>query len=254
VIKLLTEILKDFTWSFSRLNSFHQCKYQFKLQYIDQIKGENNFFAEYGSFIHNLLEQYAKGELESYELLDAYNDGYFAAIQHPAPPNKYVDLGQSYYQSGIDYFTTFDGFDYEIIGVEKKLSFEIDGLKLIGFYDLLGKDTEGNLHVIDHKSGSFSGAKDKKAEKHWNQLHLYSLPVKEEYGKYPTKLHINAFRKQNWLTMNFQEDKIQEIKDWVVDTVEQIKREEKWLPKSDGFFCNFLCNFRNICEYKPQEI
>jgi hypothetical protein len=88
---------------------------------------------------------------------------------------------------------------------------------------------------------------------YWKQLYLYSIPIKEEFGVYPVKLHINAFRKQDWFTINFDEKEIDIVKKWVLDTVELINKEEKWLPKSDNFFCNFLCNFRNICEYKPQE-
>lgn len=246
--------IDEMIWSFSRLNSFHQCKWQFKLQYIDCLKGENNFFGEYGSFLHNILEKYAKGELEVYELSSVYKKEYFGAINYPAPPNKFVDLNEIYYNAGKDYLNNFDGFeDYEILEVEKEFIFELEGLKIKGFIDLLVKDKEGNLHIIDHKSSDPKSAKSKKAKEYWNQLYLYSIPIKDEYGVYPKQLHINAFRKQDWFTIDFDENEIDKIKTWVIDTVKMINEEEDWKPKSDAFFCNFLCNFRNICEYKPQE-
>lgn len=247
-------IIEDMVFSFSRLNSFHQCKYQFKLQYIDCLQGESNFFAEYGNFMHDILEKYANDKLEVYELSSKYKEDYFSVIEHLAPPNKFVDLNQSYFEAGLDYLDNFEGFEeYKILGVEKECLFEINNIKLKGYYDLLVKDENGDLNIIDHKSSDPKSANSQKAKEYWAQMYLYSIPIKEEYGVYPKKLHINAFRKQQWFTIDFDEREIDKVKQWVVDTVKLIKKEENWLPKSDSFFCNFICNFRNICEFKPQE-
>lgn len=244
-------IINDMVFSFSRLSSFYQCKYQFYLQYILCEQGENNFFAEYGTHIHDLLERFAKGELESYELATEYEKNYNNAVIHPAPPNKYVDLAESYYQSGLDYLSNFEDFgEYEILAVEKEYNFEIDGIKLTGFVDLLVRDKDGKLHIIDHKSSDPKSANSPKAKEYWNQMYLYSIPIKDEYGEYPVKLHINAFRKQQWFTVDFNEKNVDVIKKWVVDTVELIKNEENWLPTIEEFFCSFLCNHRNTCKYR----
>ena len=56
-------ILDTMTWSFSRLNAFYNCAYEFYLHYIECNKSENGFFGEYGSLIHKILEKYEKGEL-----------------------------------------------------------------------------------------------------------------------------------------------------------------------------------------------
>ena len=246
--------IDEMIWSFSRLNTFYQCRQQFKLQYIDCLKGESNFFAEYGSFLHDILRRYAKGELEVYELSSVYKKEYFDTINHPAPPNKFVDLNKTYYNAGLDYLNNFDGFEgYEILDVEKEFIFDLEGLKIKGFIDLLAKDKNNNITIIDHKSSDPKSAKSQKAKEYYSQMYLYSIPVKEEYGVYPKQLHINAFRKQDWFTIDFDEKEIDKIKKWVLDTVKLIRKEEDWKPKSDPFFCNFLCNFRNgICEYKPQ--
>lgn len=244
-------IINDMVFSFSRLSSFYQCKYQFYLQYIKCEEGENNFFAEYGSLIHNILEQYAKGELESYELSTVYKNEYNRAIIHPAPPNKFVNLSQSYYKAGLKYLNSFEDFgDYEILDVEKEWNFKINNIKLTGFNDLLVRDRNGKLHVIDHKSSDLKTAKSKKAKEYWRQMYLYSIPIKEEYGEYPIQLHINAFRKQQWFTIDFDDKEIDNVKQWVIDTVELIRNEEEWNPTVNEFFCSFLCNHRNTCKYR----
>jgi ATP-dependent exoDNAse (exonuclease V) beta subunit len=249
--KVNSFIIDDMTFSFSRLNSFHQCKHLFYLQYIECLKGESNFFAEYGSYAHEILEKYAKGELESYELSTEYKNNYSKSIIHPAPPNKYVNLEESYFEAGLDYFDNFDGFDgFDVLAIEKEVDFQINNIKITGFIDLLVKDKDNKLHIIDHKSSDPKSAKSKKAQEYWGQMYLYSIPIIEEYDQYPSQLHINAFRKKDWFTIDFDKKGIDKIKKWVIDTVELIKNEEEWNPTINEFFCSFLCNHRNRCEYR----
>jgi ATP-dependent helicase/DNAse subunit B len=244
-------LIEDMVWSFSRLNSFLQCPYQFKTQYIDCERGIQNFFAEFGSHCHGILEKYCKNEAKLCELADIYTKTYNKAINFTAPPNKFVDLNQTYYDSGLEYFNNFKGFgNYEIVGVEKEVKFNINNIKIKGYIDLLMKDKEGNLHIIDHKSSDPKSAKSEKAMEYWKQMTLYAIGVYEEYGQYPVKLHINAFRKQQWFKIDFDINQVQIVKDWVVETVDKIMKETKYLPLSDDYFCRFLCNFRNTCEYK----
>jgi RecB family exonuclease len=247
-------IIDNMTFSFSRLNSFLQCPYQFKLQYINEIKGVQNFFAEYGSYCHSILEKYSKNELSMFELASEYEKNYWQSINFKAPPNKYVDLNQSYYEQGLDYFENFMGFEsYEILEVEKEVNFKIDKYKFTGYIDLLLKDKNENLHVVDHKSSDPKSKNSEKAQEYFKQMYFYSIPIFEEYGKYPVQLHINAFRKQQWFTEDFDINKVEEVKNWALETINKIKMETKFLPKSDHYFCSFLCNFRNgICEYIPQ--
>jgi hypothetical protein len=46
------------------------------MQYIDEIKGENGFFGEYGSHAHDILERFAKNELSLFELSSEYSKKY----------------------------------------------------------------------------------------------------------------------------------------------------------------------------------
>lgn len=56
-------LIDNMIWSFSRLNSFCICKYEWYLQYIEEAEGTNNFYAEFGKFCHKILEMYAKVSL-----------------------------------------------------------------------------------------------------------------------------------------------------------------------------------------------
>lgn len=258
-------LLDTMTWSFSRLNSFYNCRYEWKLRYIDCNKSENGFFGEYGSLIHKILEKYEKGELSLFELNDYYEEHFSESVPHDAPPNKYVDIKQSYYEKGLDYLNNIDlDLDkYEILGVEKEVRFQISGKDFIGYIDLLlkGKET-GKIIILDHKSASIKTLKNGKVSKSdqehvrefIRQLCLYAIPIIEEYG-HVDELWWNLFKDKNWFKMPFNKEDYDEAIKWAEDTLTLIENEKNWFPNPDYYYCNFLCGQRNhACEYKPQPI
>ena len=253
-------IIDNMQWSFSRLNQFCQCPYAFKKQYIDCEEGESNALAEYGSVMHKVLEDYAKGEIDIFQLNEYYNYLFETAIEHDFPPNSYVDLRESYYNKGKEYLENInlELERYEILGVEKEVNFEIDSYKMIGFIDLLLRDKEtGEIITNDHKSaqikilknGNVSKTDKAHFEEFKKQQYLYCKPIIEEYGKVDF-LQWNLFKEQNFIKIPFSEREYEESLKWVTDTIEQIKNEVMWLPCSNYFRCNNICNFRNDCEYK----
>lgn len=46
-------LLGTMQWSFSRLNSYYNCPYEWKLHYLECNKSENGFFGEYGSLVRS---------------------------------------------------------------------------------------------------------------------------------------------------------------------------------------------------------
>lgn len=255
-------IIDIMTWSFSRLNSFYNCKYEWYMHYIECIKSQSNFFSEYGSLLHSILEKYAKGELSLFELNQYYEDHFNDEIPHDAPPNKYVDIRQSYFDKGMDYLNNIDldlEQQYEVLGVEKKVDFELFGKKFVGFIDLLVRDKASDeLIIIDHKSASIKILKNGKISKsdqnHFlefkRQLYLYSIPIIKDYGPV-SKLKWNMFKDQKWIEIPWKQEECDEAVKWVKDTLELIEKETAWTPSPDAYYCRFLCGQRNnACEYK----
>ena len=248
-------------WSFSRLNSFYNCPYEFYLHYILCNSSQSNFFGEYGSLIHKILEKYEKAELSLFELNQYYEDHFNDAIPHDAPPNKYIDIRQSYFDKGMDYLDNIDldFSQYEILGVEKKVEFELFGKKFIGFIDLLVRDkNNGEIEIIDHKSASIkilkNGNISKSDQQHFldfkRQAYLYSIPIIKEYGKV-SKLKWNMFKDRRWIEIPWKQEEYDEAIHWVKKTLELIEKETEWAPNPDVYYCRYLCGQRNnACEYK----
>ena len=254
-------LLDNMVWSFSRLNSFCICKYEWYLQYIEGFVGENNFYAEFGTYCHRILEKYEKGELGLFELADYFEEHFDENISTEVY-NKYSSTIEKYKKLGKEYFENIDLdlVSYEILGIEKKCDFEIEGYKFTGFIDLLLKDKKnGNIILIDHKSseypigkrGNILKSEREKFEQYKKQLYLYSLQVQKEYGVLPNKIGWNFFKNKQWLILDFNKKELDEAIKWALGTIGEINQTEFFPPKPDYYYCHNLCRFRNsYCEYK----
>ncbi len=258
-------IIDNMLWSFSRLNSFYNCPHEWKCKYIDCEWGDQGFFGEYGSCCHKVLEQYVKGEISLFEISQIYEEEFANTVVHDAPPNKYVDIKQSYFDKGLDYFDNIDlDLDkYEILGVEKEVRFKIAGKDFIGYIDLLlkGKDT-GKIIILDHKSASIKILKNGKVSKSdqehvrgfIRQLCLYAIPTIKEYGRVD-ELWWNLFKERKWLKIPFSKADYDEAVKWAEDTIALIENERKFPCNPDYYYCWYLCSQRNnACPYKPQPV
>ena len=67
-------------YSFSKIKTFYTCKYQYYMNYVLPIeqrpKKHENAFAQYGSFVHEILEKFFSGELAEFELTDYYAENF----------------------------------------------------------------------------------------------------------------------------------------------------------------------------------
>lgn len=246
------ELVKNMRWSFSRLNGFDNgCRYCWFQTYVANRRDEglDNYFSQFGSYCHEIHEDYYNGKIMIWDMEDEYRERYFQNVTYEAPPNKYTDIAQSYHDGGLEYFSNFTKYDfiqdkYEIVSVEEEANLIIGGYKFIGYIDLLLKDKlSGKYIVFDHKS-----KKDFKSivetQEYARQLYLYAQYVYERYGEYPHMLVFNHFRNQKYTKIKFRESGLNEAKKWMVDTISRIMDCEDFSVTSDNFFGRYLCNFR----------
>lgn len=255
------------TWSFSRLNSFYGCRYEWLQKYIEEPR-ENNLdscYGQGGGFAHELLEGYFKGELDAWDLPSIYETEFNDKVTEWFPTINGKNLRDDYYEKILDYFNNFEPLpdEYEILGVEKKVEFEIDGYPFIGFIDLLLRDkTTGQITILDHKSssmkykknGDFAKASQPKFLEYKRQLYLYSIPIIEEYGKVDW-LEWNFFKDGKMVGIPWKREEYEEAKKWAVDTIHEIENETEWpmKEKTDFMYCSYLCSKRGVCPLKQQE-
>ena len=253
-------IVDNFTWSFSRLESFYQCPLAWRRTYIDCDPKCSNACAEYGSCVHKILEEYENGELDIFDLSDEYDRRFAEEIVTDFPSNQYSDLRESYYLKGQKYFEEIDLpiDDMDILGVEEKVNFVIDDKPFVGFIDLRYRDKDGNLILMDHKSanikfnknGTISKSSQEKMKMYKRQQYLYTTPFIEA-GEKIDFLEWNFFNNQKIYRIPWNEKEYKEARSWAIKTIELINQEELWFPNTDWYFCVNLCDHRDDCEYKP---
>jgi len=145
-------IVDNIRFSYSSTSTFDNCAYSFKLSYVTPKERENNFFAEYGTLIHNCFEKFFQGKLDSYELLEYYLKEYDSVIKSKALTPSMED---NYKEQGALFFSKFD-FDkskYEVILVEDKIDFEIGNIKAVAKPDLvLKRVSDGKNILFDYKT------------------------------------------------------------------------------------------------------
>lgn len=238
----------DIKWSFSKLEAFRHCGMMFRLTYLDKVEKMDNGFAEYGTFCHKLLEEWAKGECPEFALAEEYQNRYEEEVTAPFPPFP-KGMPQKYYDQGLAYFESFSGFGdrYEILTVEERFEIDVDGYTLVGLADLTLRDkTTGGIVVVDHKSKSHSSMK-KDLDTYRKQLYTYAMFVKQKYGVYPEKLVFNMFREQTFIEEAFNAEILEQMRKWIVDTIHEIEQCSDWIVSSSSFFCRFVCSVFDSC-------
>jgi len=227
-------------------------------------------FSQYGKFCHEIFERYAKGEIAIFEMASIYEEGYANNVTLPFPvmPFLKTPLDEKYFMEGLSFFQNFAGFTEPTKEVEKKFEIDIEHngkeIRFTGIIDRLAMQGD-DLMIYDYKSKSGFKSKKEKNE-YFRQLYLYSLYIKKEYGKYPTKINLHLFRKDDMVEEIFDESKLEEAIVWLFDVIERIESAEEYPmsvdlarnqsdEKNKRFFCREICSAMPFdCMYREQEL
>lgn len=246
-------LIENMTWSYSRIECFSDCPYRFYLKYIGGCQENDRFYASYGNFMHGLIERYYRNELSQSEMLTEFLVRFSDNVKGTRPAPGTVE---KYIESGAKYLQQFKPFTMNMLSVEKRVDFEVDGLRFIGFIDYLG-EKDGNLYIVDHKSRDLKPrskranptVKDKELDKMLRQLYLYAEAIKQEYGKFPKSLCFNCFRTGVFIEEPFQEHAYREAMEWFKNSIDEIKTAEDFPPQLDFFACRYICGVSEECVY-----
>ena len=242
-------IPENFRYSFSKLEAFRHCPRMFALQYLTKppIELLDNAFAEYGTFCHELLERWAKGELMPFELAGEWEDNYADAVptEFPPYPKGYEDRA---YTAALNYFENFEGFgDVEILSAEQKFVLDINGHPFSGISDLIIRDKRTDkIIVIDHKTKSDNSMRADYST-YIHQLYIYAMYVKQKFGYYPDVLRFNMIKSGKFIDEPFSPEKLAATEQWITSTIDLIEMETEFPARPSGFFCEWICSAYGTC-------
>lgn len=248
-------LIDDMTWSYSRAKSYDDCPYGWYLRYIRKCRDGDRFFSAYGTFMHKLIERYYNGEITKDEMLVIFLRDFKKEVRGVRPKEATL---KKFIDGAVSYLSSFEPFPYRMIAVEKRVEFDISGIKFIGYIDFLGKDdSDGGLVIIDNKSRDLKPRssrkkptlKDQELDHMLRQLYLYSVAIEQEYGELPKKLCFNCFRTGSFICEPFRMDAYESAKAWAVQQVEQIRNDSDFDPTPNPFFCFWICGVSENCEF-----
>ena len=185
-------------YSYSKLETYNDCPFRFKLKYIDK----NFFFSpnlatEYGTLIHGIEEEIAnlikagqpinyielknKLILKTAELAHKYPADYNALDKSN---RTYGQKTTEYLESGIYRLENFmkEHPTYEIVGAEQKFSFDFnDKVFFEGYIDRIFRDTTTNEYLVQDIK-TWAEPKEQKDLVTPLQFVTYTMAAKELYN------------------------------------------------------------------------
>lgn len=256
------EEIDKMRWSYSRLSCFEHCPYEFYLKYIvkddEEYPPESNFYAEVGSYVHEILAKVFNNELSLEDAhgyyIDYYDDNVVSTVRQSTMDKTYEACSIYFEDSDFNWIDRYD-----IIGAEIEIDYQINGYDFVGFIDLLVRDKKDNrLVIIDHKSskypfkidGSIYANAKQDFEGYKKQMYLYAHAVNDRFGEYPKELIWNHFKDGGaFATIPFSKEEYEQTISWAKDTLAKIESETEYPAKTNYFYCKNLCSFRSSCEY-----
>jgi ATP-dependent exoDNAse (exonuclease V) beta subunit len=242
------DLFKNEYISYSRLSSYDQCPYSFKLKYLQKKPTKSSRAADLGSAVHETIAVYLK---------ECKNNGVPVIKPEVSDVKQRIDRALNLLHSNDDITNDFSEHEItpflqsfcsmmpsidsrSIHGIETEKNFTINGQKYKCIIDLLLCDSKGNYTLIDFKTGKPQYVSDL-------QIKLYALPLFSDNQVPPIHL-IYAFLKFKE-TQRFvfsYDDALMHMK-YMSKKVKQITQDADYFP-SKSFLCRY-CDVREYCTH-----
>lgn len=246
-------------YSHSRLSTFEQCRYRYKLRYIDKIPSpvEKSIEAHLGTCVHGALEWLYKSVvegrvpeldnvLEKYSKIWAEEDSDNFIIVRDLTKEDYFNKGVKFL---VEYYTKHQPFDDGTLEMEKKVWISLEENfphKVIGYIDRLVYNKEKDQYEIhDYKTANTLPNKNKFETD--RQLALYSIAIKDLYGQdKPVTLNWHYLNYNMRITSRRTNDQLDKLKK---ETIELIRKIEKTtdFPTNKTPLCEW-CEYKQYCK------
>jgi putative RecB family exonuclease len=246
-------------YSHSKLSTYEQCSLKYKLRYIDKIKPEMEKTVEshLGSSVHDVLEWiYAsiKENPGNIPTMDDIINKYIQAWQKDFSNDILIVKKQftykDYLNKGIqflaDYFQKHYPFKDGTIECEKEIMIELDeNTKIRGFIDRLVHNIEtGEYEIHDYKTAGTLPTQEKMDED--RQLALYSIAIKEIYGKDKEVVLVWHYLAHNQKIISRRtEEQLENLKQETKNLIKEIEQTKEFISNKT-ILCEW-CEYKSLC-------
>ena len=248
------------TFSHSKLQSFEQCPYKYKLKYIYKIKPDipKSIESHLGSATHDALEWLYIQVLENKipeldEVIAKYIETWQKDFSDKILIVKKEFTHQDYFDKGIkfiiDYYVKHTPFDEGTLETEKRIWVKLEKNyphKIIGYIDRLSYNKETKEYEIhDYKTAKW--LPDQKKLDQDRQLALYSIGIKQLFGE---QHNINLI--WHYLAHNKQvesqrtPEQLEQLRQEIINQIKTIETKKTW-NTNKMILCNW-CEYKTMCK------
>ena len=239
----------------SRASQFKTCPKQFEYANVLKIKEPTNAVQAKGTTIHTALEiLYDKKPHErTLENLQNIFRAEWNKIRGDVEHGSLFENREEERTWGIDalqllknYFKLENPSLIQPLEKERWVRGSIEDLNLRGILDRMDQDSDGNLVIIDYKSGKAPSIKYQ--EPRFFALKLYALLIHNELGKMPKELKLIYLKNSTIHTLEVNEEILFEARRELLSIWNKIKTsfEEDEFPATKNTLCNW-CYYKPIC-------
>jgi len=240
----------------SKVSSFRDCALAFRFTAIERLPDPATIWTVKGTLVHSALEQlfwnHPRGT-RSPAAAAAELDAAWTALQDDA---DYLSLGlgpdqADAFRSDADqlvanYFLLEDPDEVTPVGIELTLEARLGDVRLRGILDRLDRTPDGELVVVDYKTGRAPAPAYEQSK--LAGVQLYALLCQEVLGRRPVQVKLLHLKEPTVIAAEPSEQglKGQRTKTLAVwSAIERACRDEDFRPKT-GPLCRF-CRFRDFC-------
>jgi len=190
--------------NYSAINTFIDCPLRYTLIYDYSFVTPPSFMQRLGSFIHNTLQQIHESMKKKHEIspseMKEIVDKYW--IDLPLSKEKNEQIKQSYIKKFVTYYLTAKDDYKEILAIEQSFSHIDDNMIVDGKVDLITKNKEGSICLVDFKARMKEGIEKTNVDK---QLQIYHHCLNNKYNIDRLIAHTFEDNKQTDFSINEQE-------------------------------------------------
>jgi putative RecB family exonuclease len=245
-------------YSHSKLSTFEQCPLKYKLRYIDKIvpEIEKTIESHLGTIVHDTLEWIYNTVSQDNKTLSLDEIITYYSVKWQDEFSKEILIvkkeldEKDYFEKGVEflinYYNKYSPFKDGTIECEKRITIELDeNTKINGFIDRLVHNIEtGEYEIHDYKTANSLPTQEKMDQD--RQLALYSIAIKELYGKDKEVCLIWHYLAHNQkICSRRTNEQLEKLKEETLALIEEIENTEEF-PGKKSILCNW-CEYKSIC-------
>lgn len=247
------------SYSFSQLELFEKCPWQYKLIYLLKLPQEENHYFVFGRVIHSVLRQFflPLTEINSQQKnlfgqaekssIDLSLKKLLALYEQYWINNGYEDRQQAedYKEAGLKMLKQMheEMAEEKPVWLEKKFNLPLGKYKLTGVIDRVDKLPDGTYEIIDYKTGK---APAKLTPQNKKQLILYQAALEEIFKMKVSKLTFYYLKDNEKKSFTAKGEEIITLKERLLELIEEIQTFD--FTARPEIMCK-NCPYKSLCEF-----